>query len=91
MLLQTRGVNQRAQSPHGAALFADYFSHVRLRDSNLDARGAVALNLAHVNCFRIIDKSFDDHFDGVTHCSKLDPFSRGTCAAHSSGADESAL
>ena len=51
----------------GASLFPDHFAHVSLGDAHLNARGSVALNLAHVNCFRFIDESFDDHFDGVAH------------------------
>jgi len=38
-------------------LFPDHLAHVRLGHTHLDARGRVALNLTHVNRFRIIDEA----------------------------------
>lgn len=67
MLLQSGRVNQRAQGPHGAALFADYLAHVCLGDAHLDPGGAIALNFTHVDCFCIINESLDDHFNGFAH------------------------
>src|SRR5258707_8578088 len=67
MFLQTRGVNQRAQSPYGATLFPNHLAHVTLGHAHLDTRSSIALNLAHIYCVRLIDESFDNHFDGVAH------------------------
>jgi len=67
MLFESRRVNQRAQGAHGAALLADYLSHVRLGDAHLDPGGPLALNFAHVDSSRIINQSLDDYFNGFAH------------------------
>ena len=67
MLLESRRVNQRTQGAHRAALFADYLSHVCLGDAHLDPGGAFTLNFPHVDCFRVINQSLDDYFNGFAH------------------------
>src|SRR5260370_2367476 len=56
MMFQPDRINQRPQRAHGPALFANHLSYVRLRDSYFDPRCAVPLDLAHVNCIRVIDQ-----------------------------------
>jgi hypothetical protein len=66
-LLQTHGVGQGSQGAYCASLPADDLAHVAGSHTNLDQRGAFALNLAHVYRFNVVNQRPDNHLDGFFH------------------------
>jgi hypothetical protein len=66
-MLQAGGVNEGTQRAYCAALLADHLSHVGLGDPDLDARCALALDLADINRLGIIDEGLHHYFNRFAH------------------------
>jgi hypothetical protein len=63
MMLQAGGINEGTQGADCADLLADHFSHVGLGDPDLDARRALALDLADINRLGIINEGLHHYFN----------------------------